>query len=331
MLTVNGRVISRIMRSFFKLTKMSVDCALKSNFSNELPIFRTGQLQKLIYQDVFARIFLQTEVHDKTYSSSYAGSFIPSPSKIARKDYTNETVIEGAEFHWQVVERILFIYSKLNPGVKYVQGMNEIVGPLYFVFANDGDAEWAEFAEPDAYYCFQLLMSEIKDNFIKTLDNSNCGIGWAMNQFCERLHSVDSRLYDHLVTDLAIKPQFFAFRWLSLLLSQEFPLPDVITIWDAVFSSQDRISFLQWVCVAIMERERDNLFNGDFSACLRLLQNIPDGNIDELLKVAYELQNGLFKRSSESEDADLKKKLKTTPANKFAVALANTIKSLTKK
>jgi hypothetical protein len=28
---------------------------------------------------------------------------------------------EGDEAHWQVVERILFIYSKLNPGVKYVQ------------------------------------------------------------------------------------------------------------------------------------------------------------------------------------------------------------------
>lgn len=55
--------------------------------------------------------------------------------------------------------------------------MNEIVGPLYYVFASDPDSEWAEAAEADTYYCFQLLMSEIKDNFIKTLDNSNCGIG----------------------------------------------------------------------------------------------------------------------------------------------------------
>lgn len=28
---------------------------------------------------------------------------------------------EDSEPHWQVVERILFIYSKLNPGIKYVQ------------------------------------------------------------------------------------------------------------------------------------------------------------------------------------------------------------------
>ena len=28
---------------------------------------------------------------------------------------------KGEEAHWEVVERILFIYAKLNPGLKYVQ------------------------------------------------------------------------------------------------------------------------------------------------------------------------------------------------------------------
>lgn len=55
--------------------------------------------------------------------------------------------------------------------------MNEIIGPIYFVFASDPDKEWAEYAEADTFYCFQNLMSDIKDNFIRTLDNSNCGIG----------------------------------------------------------------------------------------------------------------------------------------------------------
>jgi len=41
-----------------------------------------------------------------------------------------------------VVERILFIYAKLNPGIAYVQGMNEIVGPLYYTFATDPNSEW---------------------------------------------------------------------------------------------------------------------------------------------------------------------------------------------
>lgn len=55
--------------------------------------------------------------------------------------------------------------------------MNEVLGPIYYVFATDPDAEWAEHAEADAFYCFQHLMCEIKDNFIRTLDDSSCGIG----------------------------------------------------------------------------------------------------------------------------------------------------------
>lgn len=43
----------------------------------------------------------------------------------------------------QVVARVLFIYAKLNPGQGYVQGMNEIIGPIYYVFANDNKKEWA--------------------------------------------------------------------------------------------------------------------------------------------------------------------------------------------
>lgn len=46
------------------------------------------------------------------------------------------------EFHWQIVARILFIYAKLNPGQGYVQGMNEIIGPIYYVFANDSKLSW---------------------------------------------------------------------------------------------------------------------------------------------------------------------------------------------
>lgn len=43
------------------------------------------------------------------------------------------------DLHWEAIERILFIYAKLNPGVGYVQGMNEILGPLYYLLANDPD------------------------------------------------------------------------------------------------------------------------------------------------------------------------------------------------
>lgn len=67
-----------------------------------------------------------------------------SPHKHATPSSLNEYEVlpNGCEAHWEVVERILFIYAKLNPGIAYVQGMNEIVGPLYYTFATDPNSEW---------------------------------------------------------------------------------------------------------------------------------------------------------------------------------------------
>ncbi len=61
-----------------------------------------------------------------------------------KKEDTSEYAYlpDGQEAHWEVIQRILYIYAKLNSGDKYVQGMNEICAPIYFVFANDPDIEW---------------------------------------------------------------------------------------------------------------------------------------------------------------------------------------------
>lgn len=53
--------------------------------------------------------------------------------------YDRKSVQIRPDYHWEVLERLLFLYAKLNPGVGYVQGMNEILAPLYWVFANDID------------------------------------------------------------------------------------------------------------------------------------------------------------------------------------------------
>ena len=50
------------------------------------------------------------------------------------------------------------------------------------------------------------LMSEIKDNFIKILDNSQCGITHNMDSLMTMLHQNDPQLHD-AITERGIKPQ----------------------------------------------------------------------------------------------------------------------------
>lgn len=39
--------------------------------------------------------------------------------------------------HYDVLSRLLFIYAKVNPGLCYVQGMNEILAPIYYALMTD--------------------------------------------------------------------------------------------------------------------------------------------------------------------------------------------------
>jgi len=45
----------------------------------------------------------------------------------------------SAKSNQESLRRILIIFSKLNPSIRYVQGMNEVLAPLFYVFKNDPD------------------------------------------------------------------------------------------------------------------------------------------------------------------------------------------------
>jgi TBC1 domain family member 13 len=194
---------------------------------------------------------------------------------------------KGKEANWEVVERMLFIYAKLNPGQGYVQGMNEIIGPIYYIFASN--EEHAEFAEADCFWCFTALMSEIRDFFIKSLDESENGIHGMMNKLSRLLEAKDVHVHNRL-KDQGIFPQYYSFRWLTLMLSQEFPLPDVLRLWDSILADESRFDYLIYVCCAMILLVRDQLLENDFSCNVKLLQNFPSTDINFVLHRANQLR-----------------------------------------
>lgn len=67
------------------------------------------------------------------------------------------------------MQRALFVFAKLNPGLTYVQGMNELFAPLYYTFRTDTEDDAREAAEADSFWCFVELMTEFRDNYCKQL------------------------------------------------------------------------------------------------------------------------------------------------------------------
>jgi hypothetical protein len=87
---------------------------------------------------------------------------------------------------------------------------------------------------------------------MKIYDKSEFGILERMQKFLILL-----RKTDHEITELfekqTLKPEFYSFRWLTLLLSQEFQLPDVLRIWDSLFADQGQnFEFLYYICCAMV-------------------------------------------------------------------------------
>ncbi|KAI9299721.1 rab-GTPase-TBC domain-containing protein, partial [Cunninghamella echinulata] len=210
------------------------------------------------------------------------------------------------DYHWEVIERILFMYAKLNPGIGYVQGMNEILAPIYYVFANDTSTHLAGqvHAEADTFFSFSILMGEVRDHFVRSLDqDATTGIHATLLRMQQRLAWYDKSLWRDLQRK-DIKEAYYAFRWITVLFTQEWDLPDVIRLWDSLLAErgmQDTIlnnnnnmnqhhygqpsippstsfvnetpfEFLLDFSVAMLVCIRQELFKGDFAENVKLLQ-----------------------------------------------------------
>ncbi|XP_066337021.1 uncharacterized protein [Miscanthus floridulus] len=189
------------------------------------------------------------------------------------------------------LRRILIIFSKLNPSIRYVQGMNEVLAPLFYVFKNDPDPSSSASAEVDTYFCFVELLSGFRDNYCKHLDNSSVGIRSTLSKLSQLLKRHDEELWRHMEVTTKVYPQYYAFRWITLLLTMEFSFNVCIHIWDAILGDPEGPSdTLMRICCAMLILVRKRLLAGDFTANIQLLQHYPATNIDHLLHIANRLR-----------------------------------------
>ncbi|KAI0243894.1 hypothetical protein L0F63_006253 [Massospora cicadina] len=231
--------------------------------------------------------------------------------KVAPPEDEEASAETSTDFHWEALERILFIYAKLNPGVGYVQGMNEILAPIYYVCAHDvdGPLEGRIYAEADAFFLFTAVMGSVRDQYVKQLDH-DARVG--VNATLAALEAKLAQAAPDLARDMrgkGLETAFFAFRWITVLGAQEFDLPDVIRLWDALLSHTplyhgsenglpvtspgvtSPLNTMIMVGVAMLCLVRPLLLEGTFTENLQLLQNYPPlYDISTIVELAYQLE-----------------------------------------
>uniref|UniRef100_A0A672SNX5 TBC1 domain family member 5 n=1 Tax=Sinocyclocheilus grahami TaxID=75366 RepID=A0A672SNX5_SINGR len=263
---------------------------------------------------------------------------------------------------------ILFCYARENERLLYKQGMHELLAPIVFVLHCDHQAfqhasETAnpseemkvlldpKFHEHDAYAMFSLLMEtaepwfssferEVRKGkeemltsipFARPQDSGpSVAIVTKVNRIQDQLvKKHDIELYMHL-NRLEIAPQIYGIRWVRLLFGREFPLQDLLVVWDALFTDSITLDLVDYVFVAMLLYIRDALIASNFQTCLGLLMHYPPiGDIHSLLlkalflrdpknnprPVNYQFQQNLDYYKTRGADLVNKTRTKAAPLN----------------
>ena len=81
-------------------------------------------------------------------------------------------------------------------------------------------------------------------------------------------------------------------RWVRVCFGREFPLDDLLILWDGVFAEGQDLHAIAYTCVAMLMFVRNKLTAGDYIDCMKLLQDFPPmGDVRMLLDIARRLRD----------------------------------------
>uniref|UniRef100_H0VIL9 TBC1 domain family member 5 n=1 Tax=Cavia porcellus TaxID=10141 RepID=H0VIL9_CAVPO len=222
----------------------------------------------------------------------------------------------------KILTDVLFCYARENEQLLYKQVMKIsytvlhcIKIPHLFIHSSDDAEEMKtllnpEYLEHDAYAMFSQLMETAEPWFSTFEHDSQKGketlmtpipfarpqdlgptiaIVTKVNQIQDHLlKKHDIELYMHL-NRLEIAPQIYGLRWVRLLFGREFPLQDLLVVWDALFADGLSLSLVDYVFIAMLLYIRDALTT---RPVLGLLMHYPViGDIHSLILKALFLRD----------------------------------------
>ena len=205
------------------------------------------------------------------------------------------TISKNFETNAQIMNRILFIYAKIHQEVSYVQGMNDLLAPIYYCFSKDNNPDNKNFVEADSYISFEKLMEIIKNIYIRKLDNETGGIYFRLNEISGLLKIADYELYLHLKRN-KIEMEFYGFRWMTLFFTQDFEMPDILRLWDSIFGNRDIFEFLYLLILAAIIIKKKEIMKEKMSGIMMIIQNMEDITPNDLINKAVQIRNDLSKK-----------------------------------
>ncbi|KAI8064510.1 rab-GTPase-TBC domain-containing protein [Gongronella butleri] len=184
------------------------------------------------FQDQKQRIDKDVHRTDRT-TAFYAKETIPSDDP-ATSMSSNDNL--------EALKRLLYAYNVHNSDLGYVQGMSDLLSPLYAVLDDEALAFWT----------FVAFMERTKANFY--MDQS--GMHRQLMTLDQLLQLMDPQLYKHFQRTDSFN-LFFCFRWLLVWFKREFSWNDTMTLWEALWTNYLSNEFHLFIALSILDQHRE--------------------------------------------------------------------------
>ncbi|CAG8499684.1 5020_t:CDS:10 [Ambispora leptoticha] len=170
---------------------------------------------------------------------------IPHPEPLSSSsNFTNKNL--------ELMKDILMTYNFYNTDLGYVQGMSDLLAPIFAVMLDEVTSFWA----------FAGFMERMKSNFYR--DQS--GMRRQLLTLDHLIQFMDPRLYKHLQRTESLN-LFCCFRWLLIWFKREFKWDDVPRLWEVLWTDHLTGQFHIFIALAILDKHRlvimDHLHNFD--------------------------------------------------------------------
>uniref|UniRef100_A0A1I7RUT5 Rab-GAP TBC domain-containing protein n=1 Tax=Bursaphelenchus xylophilus TaxID=6326 RepID=A0A1I7RUT5_BURXY len=198
----------------------------------------------------------------------------------------------------EILAPILFVIYFDHRSFEHLNEQNALGGFTDFELDTLSCVNDPDYLEHDAYTLFQQVMFLLEGFYANTDLEEDCDMETGRKENlvpfqgpdCPHMHSqllkrltqiheellpqVDSLLYRHLHS-LDISPQLYGIRWLRLLFGREFPLHDLLYLWDVLFADSPILGLCEQVFLALLVQIRHLLLCGDYSSTLQYLMRYP--------------------------------------------------------
>ncbi|KAF4537237.1 GTPase-activating protein gyp7 [Lasiodiplodia theobromae] len=226
----------------------------------------------------------------------FAGEDIPHP------DPDSPFADVGTNVHLEQMKDMLLTYNEYNKDLGYVQGMSDLLAPIYAVMQDDAVAFWG----------FVGFMERMERNFLR--DQS--GMRKQLLTLDQLVQLLDPKLYLHLQSADSTN-FFFFFRMLLVWYKREFEWQDVLRLWEGLWTDFLSGNFHLFIALAILEKHRDVIMEHltAFDEVLKYVNEL-SGTIDlQSTLIRAEALFRRFQRTVEAVDRKNKDSSLPVPSN----------------